>query len=175
MEINEITEAWLKRQKFSVEKGVTIDGVFLKELTAFVDDRGDVIELWSKGWPEYKQGVVIDCKHVYQSATDPGVVKCWHLHKIHTDQFTVTRGKLQVCMVDVRKNSPTFGQANSVILGMQKPRFLKIPPGIMHGWKALGTKESIVVNFQTHVFDPKDEYKFTWDCVLPEIWGPKNG
>ncbi len=41
-------------------------------------------------------------EHVYQSATDYGVVKCWHLHDRHTDQFTVTRGKLQVTLVDIR-------------------------------------------------------------------------
>ena len=175
MEINKISDEWLKKQKFEIKNGVTIDGVFLKDLTTHLDDRGDVIELWSEGWSEYKDGFVRPTTHVYQSATDPGVVKCWHLHEIHTDQFTVTRGKLQVSMIDVRVDSPTFGQANKVILGIQKPRFLKIPPGIMHGWKALGEVESIVVNFQSHLFDPKDEYKFTWDCVMKEIWGPKNG
>jgi len=175
MKIPEITEEWLKQQKFIIQKGLTIDGTFLKELNAFVDDRGDVIELWSTAWQEYKDGKVIDCKHGYQSSTDPGVTKCWHLHDIHTDQFTVTRGKLQVCMVDLREDSPTFLQANSVILSIQRPRYLKIPPGVMHGWKALGGTESIVVNFQSHAYDAADELKFTWDCVLSEMWGPKNG
>jgi dTDP-4-dehydrorhamnose 3,5-epimerase len=172
---SEVTEAWLKEQKFEIKHGVTIEGIYLKELTSHVDDRGDVIELWSTAWQEYKDGVVIPAKHAYQSATDPGVVKCWHLHQVHTDQFTVTRGKLQVCLVDIRPDSPTFGHANSVVLGMQKPRYLKIVPGVMHGWKALGTTESIVVNFQSEPYDASDEYKFTWDCVIPEIWGPKNG
>jgi len=175
MNPDKITEEWLKKQKFTIEKGITIGGVFLKELKAHIDDRGDVVELWSTEWPEYKEGKVIDTKHIYQSATDPGVVKCWHLHNIHTDQFTVTRGKLQVSLIDVREGSPTFGQANYVILGEGMPRFLQIPPGIMHGWKALGNKESIVVNFQSHPYDPDDEYKYTWDCVLKEIWGPHNG
>jgi len=175
MEIKKISEEWLKKQKFEIKNGITIDGVFLKELTTYLDDRGDVIELWSEGWEEYKKGIIGSTNHVYQSATDPGVVKCWHLHAIHTDQFTVTRGKLQVSMIDVRVDSPTFGHVNKVVLGIQKARFLKIPPGIMHGWKALGSVESIVVNFQSHLFDPEDEYKFTWDCVMKEIWGPKNG
>ena len=175
MKISEITEQWLKQQKFEIKPGVTIDGIFLKELTPFVDGRGDVIELWSQGWPEFKDGLVIPTVHAYQSATDPGVVKCWHLHEIHTDQFTVTRGKLQVSLVDVREDSPTFGQANKVILGVQRPRFIKIPPGIMHGWKALGNQETIVVNFQSHVYDAGDEYKFSWNCVLEEIWEPRNG
>src|SRR5260221_5746599 len=153
MKVSEMTEAWLKKQKLEIKKGLTIEGTFLKDLNVFLDDRGDVIELWSTAWPEYKDGKVINTTHGYQSSTDPGVVKCWHLHDIHTDQFTVTRGKLQVCMVDLREDSPTFGQANSVIMGIQKPRYLRIPPGVMHGWKALGTVESIVVNFQSHPYD----------------------
>jgi len=175
MKPSQVTEKWLKEQKFVIEKGVTIDGVFMKELKAHVDDRGDVVELWSTAWPEYKDGTVINTTHSYQSATDPGVVKCWHLHEIHTDQFTVTRGKLQVSLVDIREDSPTFGKANYVIMGEGIPRFLKIPHGIMHGWKALGGRESIVVNYQSHPYDAADEFKFSWDCVLPEIWGPHNG
>jgi dTDP-4-dehydrorhamnose 3,5-epimerase len=175
VKVSEITEAWLKQQQFSIKPGLTIEGTFLKELNPLVDDRGDVIELWSTAWQEFQDGTVFPAKHVYQSATDPGVVKCWHLHESHTDQFTVTRGKLQVCLVDLREESSTFGQANSVILGMQRPRFLRIPPGVMHGWKALGTVESIVVNFQTEPYDAKDEYKFTWNCVLEQMWGPRNG
>jgi len=175
MDTNKITEAWLKEQKLIITKDVTIDGVILKELKAHIDDRGDVIELWSTAWKEFKDNTILNTTHAYQSATDPGVVKCWHLHEVHTDQFTVTRGKLQVSLVDIRKDSPTFGQANYVIMGEGIPRFLKIPPGIMHGWKALGNKESLVVNFQSHPYDVADEYKFTWNCVLEEIWGPHNG
>ena len=175
MKPSKVTEAWLKKQKFTFEKGITIDGVFVKDLTAHIDDRGDVIELWSTAWPEFKAGDIINTAHAYQSATEPGIVKGWHLHEVHTDQFTVTRGRLQVSMVDIREDSPTFGQANKIIMGFGVPRFMKIPPGIMHGWKTLGNTESIVVNFQSHPFDPEDEFKFTWDCVLEEIWGPKNG
>lgn len=175
MQINKISEEWLVNQNFQLKPGLTIDGVFVKDLTAHVDGRGDVIELWSQSWPEFKDKTIVPTKHAYQSATDPGVVKCWHLHKVHTDQFTVTRGKLQVSLIDVRENSPTFGQANKIILGVQKPKFIKIPPGIIHGWKALGDKETIVVNFQSHPYDAGDEFKFAWDCVMPEIWEPLNG
>jgi len=59
MKPSQVTEEWLKKQKFTIEKGITIEGVFMKELKAHVDDRGDVIELWSTAWPEYKDGTVI--------------------------------------------------------------------------------------------------------------------
>ncbi|MDO8506987.1 MAG: dTDP-4-dehydrorhamnose 3,5-epimerase family protein [bacterium] len=167
-----VTEDWLKEQKFEVSRDL-IDGVIVKELKSIIDGRGDVIELWSLPWVENENLMVP--KHCYQSATDYGVTKCWHLHEIHIDQFTVTRGKLQVVMVDTRKDSPTFGKVNSIILGTGQPRLIKIPNGIMHGWKALSRPEVIVVNFQTEVYDPGDELKFTWDCIIPEVWEPKNG
>jgi len=172
MKANEVTESWLKQQKIEITKE-PIDGVVVKNLKPIVDGRGDVIELWSQPWIEADN--LAQPKHCYQSATDYGVTKCWHLHEIHIDQFTVTRGKLQVCLIDIREDSPTFGKANSIILGRDQQRLVKIPPGIMHGWKALSQPEVIVVNFQTEVYDADDEFKFTWDCVVPELWEPKNG
>lgn len=172
----DVTEEWLRTIRYQIKSPYqppTIQGVQLKDLRPLVDGRGDVIELWSHPWVE-AEGFVVP-EHVYQSATDYGVVKCWHLHDIHTDQFTVTRGKLQVTLVDLRPGSPTFGHVNPVFLGVQRPRLLKIPPMVMHGWKALSQPEVIVVNFQSHIYSAADEFKFTWNCVLEEVWEPRNG
>jgi dTDP-4-dehydrorhamnose 3,5-epimerase len=173
---NELVEEDLLEINFKIKStfsGPTINGIKHKKLDTIVDGRGDVIELWSLPWVE-KEGFSLP-KHVYQSATDYGVTKCWHLHEIHTDQFTVTRGKMQVVCVDLRIESLTFGEVNSFIIGIQNPSLILIPPGVMHGWKALSSPETIVVNLQTEVYDPKDEFKFRWDCVLAEVWEPNNG
>lgn len=175
MNVSEITTEWLTQQKYDVKgpNQVTIDGMYLKELITHLDGRGEVTELWSSAWME-KEGV-LQPQHIYQSATDFGVVKCWHLHEKHTDQFTVTRGKLQVATVDLREGSPTYLQVNTIFLGSLKPRYLRIPAGVMHGWKSLAEPETLVVNLQTHVYDASDEFKFPWNCVLEDIWQPKNG
>jgi dTDP-4-dehydrorhamnose 3,5-epimerase len=173
---HEVTIEWLQSLTYQItptSRPPTIEGVIVKDLRVNVDGRGDVIELWSQPWIA-AEGMVMPA-HVYQSATDYGVIKCWHLHDIHTDQFTVTRGKLQVTLVDIRPDSPTFGHVNPIILGGQRPRLIKIPPMIMHGWKALSAPEVIVVNLQSHVYDAADEFKFPWNCVLEEVWEPKNG
>jgi dTDP-4-dehydrorhamnose 3,5-epimerase len=174
MNAAEVTAAWLQARKFAVQTPgkVTIEGVRVRNLTVHLDGRGDVTELWSAPW--MKDGFV-RAEHAYQSATDFGVVKAWHLHEVHTDQFTVTRGKLQVVMADLREDSPSFGHVNSVVMGSLAPRLMLIPPRVMHGWKALTEPEVLVVNFQSHVYDAKDEFKFAWDTVLPEVWEPKNG
>jgi dTDP-4-dehydrorhamnose 3,5-epimerase len=174
MNAKDVTVPWLQAQKFRVQPPgrATIDGVMVRDLTVHLDGRGEVTELWSAPW--MAQGFV-RAEHAYQSATDHGVVKCWHLHQLHTDQFTVTRGKLQVTLVDLREESPTFGHVNALFLGSLRPRLIKIPPRIMHGWKALSAPEVLVVNFQSHVYDVDDEFKFPWDCVLAEVWEPLNG
>lgn len=172
----DVTVEWLQTIDYQIKStynGPTIEGVIVKDLKVNLDGRGDVIELWSKPWVE-NEGLLFP-EHVYQSATDYGVVKCWHLHDKHTDQFTVTRGKLQVTLVDIRPDSPTFGHVNAIFLGGQRPRLIKIPPMLMHGWKALSEPEVIVVNLQSHVYDAADEFKFPWNCVLEEVWEPRNG
>jgi dTDP-4-dehydrorhamnose 3,5-epimerase len=173
MKASEVTVQWLQSIEYTilpVTAGVTIADAMSRPLAVHLDGRGDVTELWSEPW----EGVVRPA-HVYQSATDYGVVKCWHLHEEHTDQFTVTRGKVQVTLVDVRENSSTFGTANKIIMGTLNPSLVKIPPGVLHGWKCLSLPEVIVVNLQTHVYDPSDEYKFPWKCILEEVWEPING
>ena len=175
MQAQEVTADWLKTvpwQMTSAANVATIDGVVVRDLKVNLDGRGDVTELWSKPW--MADGFVRP-EHVYQSATDFGVVKCWHLHNLHTDQFTVTRGKLQVTVADVRPESKTFGHVNRFFIGSLQPKLIKIPPMLLHGWKALTEPEVLVVNFQSHVYDAKDEWKFPWDCLLSETWEPKNG
>ncbi len=172
MKAHDITVEWLQQIEFSAATlgSPTIEGVRYKRLNPIVDGRGEVTELWSEPWEGFGQPV-----HIYQSGTDQGVVKCWHLHEIHTDQFAISRGKMQVALADVREESATFGQVNTFIVGSLNPGLIRIPPGLLHGWKALSGPEAIVLNFQSHVYDPADEFKFEWDCVLSEIWQPKNG
>jgi dTDP-4-dehydrorhamnose 3,5-epimerase len=172
--IAEVNQAWLATLPFRRQRpgAATIDGVLVRDLTVHLDGRGSLTELWSSTWST--QGVV-RTEHAYQSVTEYGVVKCWHLHARHTDQFVITRGKAQVSLVDVREDSPTFCQVNALFAGFDRPRLIQIPPGVMHGWKALLPPELIVTNFQSHPYDADDEFKFTWNCVLEDLWEPRNG
>jgi dTDP-4-dehydrorhamnose 3,5-epimerase len=170
---SEVTVEWLRSLHYrvgAVNAEPAIEGVRHRRLAPIVDGRGEVTELWSQPWDGFGPPA-----HVYQSATDHGVVKCWHLHDVHTDQFLVTRGKVQVSLVDVRPESGSLGQVDRFVLGSLNPGLVRIPPGLLHGWKALSGPEVIVVNLQSHVYDPADEFKFPWDCVLARTWEPRNG
>lgn len=176
MHARDVSVAWLQSINYHIQSPyipATIQGVAVKDLEVNLDGRGHVIELWSKPW--IKDHDLVVPEHVYQSATDYGVVKSWHLNSNHTNQLTVTRGKMQICLVDIRPESPSFGHVNRIFLGDQLPRLIKVPPMVLHGLKALTQPEVIVVNLQSHPYDPEDEFKFPWDCVLHDIWEPKNG
>lgn len=151
---------------------VTIDGVYFKQLRRHVDARGDLTELWSQPWVE-NEDVAKEIKHVYLNTTHAGVTKAWHVHEDTFSQYTCVSGKMQVVLVDAREESPTFGQVNKFLIGIHNPSFIKIPPGVLKGWKSLAG-DSVIVNLLTSA-DVKDNYKYPWDCILNDVWEPKNG
>jgi dTDP-4-dehydrorhamnose 3,5-epimerase len=50
---------------------------------------------------------------------------------------TVFQGKVLDVAVDIRKGSPTYGQAECVILDANDPTFFYIPEGFAHGFQVL--------------------------------------
>ncbi|MNO67690.1 dTDP-4-dehydrorhamnose 3,5-epimerase [compost metagenome] len=83
---------------------------------------------------------------------------------------TVTQGRVFDVAVDLRPDSPTFGQHESVLLtGENKIQFY-IPPGFAHGFCVL----SETADFQykcTDYYDPADESGLLWnDPALRIEW-----
>ena len=74
----------------------------------------------------------------------------------------VSYGEVYDVAVDVRKNSPTFGQYYGAILSDYNHMQMYVPPGFAHGFCVL----SEVAIFQykcTDVYHPEDEYGIRWD------------
>lgn len=171
MNFREISPEWLKNQNFVLQNTggePSIDGVICKKLNPIIDDRGDLTELWSTGWPDSNK--FLQPIHIYQSATNFDVIKGWHLHEENIVQAAVTRGKIQYILVDVRPDSPTYGTVNSLFLGSDKPSLLKIPTGIIYGWKALSSPEVLITNFSAYLYNPDEDHHFPLDAFLTEVW-----
>jgi len=117
-----------------------------------LDKRGSLMEVYRAAWYEDGTGPV---QQVYISTTEPGVVKAWHLHTKQTDRFVCVRGKV---LVATCKHSQS--EVETVVLDAERgPTFVHIPPGVAHGWKALGDTESWIVNLCSHQYDGTDEYR----------------
>jgi dTDP-4-dehydrorhamnose 3,5-epimerase len=145
-----------------------IEGVQIKQLKKNVDDRGYLMEL-IRGSDEFftKFG------QCYVSLNYPGVVRAWHYHKKQDDYFVVVRGMCKVGLYDMREGSPTKGVAEAHYLGEDNPIVLRIPVGVAHGYKTVGTEPSLLLNFPTEEYNAQDpdEYRLPWnDPSIPFNW-----
>lgn len=149
-----------------------IKGVYYKDLKTHVDSRGDLTELWSDNWIK-KEPIAKKIAHVYLNTTHQGVTKAWHVHEKTYSQYTCVKGKMQIVLVDIRAGFKTFGQVDRFIIGTMTPGYIKIPPGVLKGWKSFDGN-SIIVNLLT-TSKVDDNFKYPWNSILKNVWEPKNG
>ncbi len=93
----------------------------------------------------------------------PGTIKAFHFHRRQTDCWVPVGGMLQVALVDLRKQSPTFGARNTLYLGALRPWQLLVPPGVGHGYKVIGTAPALLVYVTDRFYDPQDEGRIPYD------------
>ena len=105
-------------------------------------------------------------------------MRAWHYHKKQDDYFVVVKGMVKVALYDAREGSPTRGQVDEFFLGEENNILLKIPVGVMHGYKTVGTEPSLLDNFPSEPYDPQqpDEYRLPRDTdQIPYDWDIKMG
>jgi len=155
-----------------VRARVLIDGVRTKTLTPIPDERGYLMEMLRSDDPLFRQ-----FGQVYLSVVYPGVVKGWHYHKIQTDFFTIVKGMVKVVLYDARPDSPTRGEVNEFFMGEQNPMLLEIPPGVLHGMKAIGAEPGYLINCPTEPYNyaSPDEYRVAPHGEVPYDWTTKDG
>ncbi|MGC8873372.1 MAG: dTDP-4-dehydrorhamnose 3,5-epimerase family protein, partial [Chloroflexia bacterium] len=89
------------------------------------------------------------------------------------DYFCAIAGMIQVPLYDLREDSPTYGELNEFFMGEHNPMLLKIPAGVAHGYKTLGTTPSLLLNFPTRPYDHEhpDELRLPWNTDrIPYSW-----
>lgn len=139
-----------------------IAGVKIEPLTLWADDRGMFTELFRLG-----QGLSkgIDAAQMQMSFTTtyPGAIKAIHYHCEQTDLWAPLAGMLQVVLVDLRRDSETFGAVNTLYIGRYRMWELLIPPGVGHGYKVLGTESAQLVYLTDRFYSPADEGRIAYD------------
>lgn len=150
-----------------------IDGVKVKQLKIIPDERGRLMEILRSD-----DGILEKFGQVYMTTAYPGVVKAWHYHKLQDDQFCVVKGMLKLAIYDDREGSATRGEVNQFFLGESNPILVKIPRGVYHGFKGIGTEEAIVINVVTLPYNREepDEYRFDpHENDIPYDWSRRDG
>ena len=150
----------------SVITGVTsnqlIEGVRVEAHSVWPDDRGLFMEVLRVGHG-LAAGFPPATTQVSATMTYPGIVKAFHYHMRQSDCWTVVKGMLQIALVDVRKDSPTYGQRNTLYVGNSRAWQVLIPPGVAHGYKVIGTEAAVLVYVTSGFYDPADECRIPYD------------
>jgi dTDP-4-dehydrorhamnose 3,5-epimerase len=123
-----------------------IDGLIIIEPSVFADDRGFFMETYSKK-VFAENGIDIEFVQDNHSRSTKGVLRGLHFQKSPFAQdklIRCTRGEVLDVAVDVRKDSPTFGQHESILLSEDNKTMFFIPKGFAHGFLVL----SDIADFQ---------------------------
>lgn len=121
-------------------KKLSIPGVILFEPSVFEDNRGYFFESFSSRI--FNEAVGYDVKFIqdYHSMSKKGVVRGLHYQLPPCSQgkiVRVSKGKIFDVAVDIRQNSPTFGQWVGEYLSESNKKQLWIPEGFAHGFISL--------------------------------------
>jgi dTDP-4-dehydrorhamnose 3,5-epimerase len=158
----------------------SIEGLEIVQLRRFNDDGGSMTEL-----ARLEDGRIagidgFQARQMNYSVMEPLAIKAFHLHKRQTDVWYVPPSdKLLLVVADVRKDSPTEGQVQRIVLGDGNSRLVRIPPGVAHGCKNLRhASPSVIIYFvdvQFSVGDDCDEGRLPWDHFGTQVWDVERG
>ncbi|MEI7728323.1 MAG: dTDP-4-dehydrorhamnose 3,5-epimerase family protein [Verrucomicrobiota bacterium] len=155
-------------KQFKLPDRKRIEGVVVKNLKVIADERGRLMEILRCDDPDF-----VKFGQVYITTAYPGVVKAWHYHKQQIDNFAVVKGMIKLVLCDYREAGPTYKMVNEFFLGEHNPILVKIPNGVVHGFKGIGETEAIIVNTCTELYDYKapDEYRIPpFENDIPYDW-----
>ena len=119
-----------------------IEGVSLRKLNQFHDERGAVYHYINKSSPEF-----IDFGEIYFSKINLNIIKGWKCHSNSTQNMCVPFGSLKIMLFDNRPKSSTFKKLMEVFIDDSvNYSLLTIPPGIYYSFKCVANEFTILAN-----------------------------
>jgi dTDP-4-dehydrorhamnose 3,5-epimerase/CDP-3, 6-dideoxy-D-glycero-D-glycero-4-hexulose-5-epimerase len=141
-----------------------IEGLKLIRPNRFEDLRGSFVKVFHEGIFA-KNGMSIDFKESYFSVSHKGVIRGMHFQvppSEHIKLVYLSQGQVTDVVLDIRKNSKTFGKYFSIELNETDPVMVYIPVGCAHGF--VSKANNTIVNYmQTSVYEAKNDYGIRFD------------
>jgi dTDP-4-dehydrorhamnose 3,5-epimerase len=139
-------------------------GCLIVEIDYFKDERGFFMESWHRH-DFAAAGIADDFMQDSHSASRFGVLRGLHYQDMRAPIAKLVRctvGKILDVAVDLRMQSPTFGQWLSVELSAENKKQLYVPIGFAHGFATLS--EYCEVQYkQSGVYAPQAEGGLIWN------------
>lgn len=153
-----------------------IEGIVLLTPRIFKDDRGLFFESFNQMLFNEAVGDSITFVQDNISVSKKGVVRGLHFQKPPHAQgklVRVVKGKVIDVAVDIRKDSPTYGQHVAVELSDDNHKMLWIPEGFAHGFVAL--EDDTIFSYKcTNFYNHQSEDAILWnDKGLNIDWNVK--
>jgi len=148
-----------------------IDGIVIKDLKKFNDDRGFFSEILREDWKDLLgEDTIVQFNLSYSY---PDIIRAWHRHlRGQIDYFICITGAIKVCAYDDRTGSKTYGELDEIVLTGEDLKVAKIPGILWHGYKALGTKPIKMLYGVNKLYDytNPDEERRPWDdkTIIPD-------
>jgi dTDP-4-dehydrorhamnose 3,5-epimerase len=154
-----------------------IPEVKIIEPEVFGDHRGFFMETWNqKKFEELVTGEPTLFVQDNHSKSKKGILRGLHYQKKNTQGklVRVVSGEVFDVAVDIRKNSPTYGQWVGELLSAENKKQLWIPEGFAHGFYVT-SKEAEFVYKCTNYYSPEHECSIKWDDDALGINWPVKG
>lgn len=154
-----------------------LNGVYAIDIDTKIDLRGYFVRIFAK--EEFKKmGINFDIVHINESKTlKKGIIRGLHLQEEPKQEDKIIRclkGKIFDVALDLRKNSPTYGQWTSEVLTEANMKLFLIPKGFAHGFQSL-TNNCVIQYFVSEYYSPNFEKGVRWnDPKIAIKWPIKN-
>ncbi len=144
-----------------------LQGIRVKPIRRFIDERGFFTEVMRKDWKDlFGEDTVVQANF---SFTYPNVIRAWHRHvRGQVDYFLALKGLIKICAFDDQTN-----EADEIISSGMDMQVVRMPGQYWHGFKALGNEPVMLLYFATNMYDPAnpDEERRPWNdpAIIPQI------
>ncbi|KUJ72474.1 dTDP-4-dehydrorhamnose 3,5-epimerase [Thiomicrospira sp. WB1] len=142
-----------------------LPGIFTIEPKVFGDARGYFSETFRLDLLEQKLGHSISFVQDNESFSQRGVLRGLHYQAppfAQTKLVRVLQGRVLDVAVDLRQNSPTFGQSVGVELSGENKKQLFIPQGFAHGFVVLSQQARFSYKVDNY-YAPNHDKGLAWD------------
>jgi len=132
-----------------------IDGVKLVPLKKICDERGMIMHMLKVTDVHFEK-----FGEVYFSTAYPGVIKGWHEHTKQIQFYACIEGMIKLVLFDNRPKSPTHKELMELFIGGDNYQLVRIPTGVINGYKNIGTKTAILANCATLPHEPDEMLRY---------------
>jgi dTDP-4-dehydrorhamnose 3,5-epimerase len=143
-----------------------LQGIRIKPIRRFPDERGFFSEVMRKDWKElFGDDTVAQANFSYSY---PNMIRAWHRHvKGQTDYFLALKGMIKICAFDDKTD-----EVDEIISSGFDLQVVRMPGHYWHGFKALGNEPAMLLYFTTNLYDSAnpDEERRAWNdpTIVPK-------